>query len=157
MTASGTRSRKATSKGFLVAEFEKFPGVRIPLLSDDECKERGIEPQLLPPFETWTPEQQKAGRELSEILTRMAVRQAFRSVLRHLELMQAEGYSMDDFEQEAARRALAELRAGKWKAGREDVGGLEQAMGWALESILNETDGKSERKARPRRRRKRTS
>jgi hypothetical protein len=140
-----------------VAEFEKSPGVRIPLLSDEECKERGIEPQRLPPFETWTPEQQEAGRELREILTCMAVAQAFRSVLRPLELMQAEGYSKDDFEKEATRRALAELRAGRWKVGREDVGGLEQAMGWVLESILNGTDGTGERKAHPHRRPKRTS
>lgn len=157
MTASAAGRRKATSKGFLVAEFEKFPGVRIPLLSDDECKERGIEPQRLPRFETWTPEQQKAGRELREILTRMAVAQAFRSVLRHLELMEAEGYSKDDFEKEAAKRALAELRAARWNAGREEAGGLEQVVGCALESILKGADGEGEGKARPRRRRKRAT
>lgn len=149
--------RRAVSPGFLVAEFQNFPGVRIPLLSDDECKRRGIEPQRLPPLETWTPEQQEAGRQLGEILSRMAVAQAYRCVLRHLELMQAEGYSRDDFEKEATRRALAELGAGKWTAGREDVGGLEQAMGWALESMLKGSDGDGDKRPRSRVRGKRTT
>jgi hypothetical protein len=35
---------KKKQKGYLVATFEGFPGVRIPLLTDQECKERGIEP-----------------------------------------------------------------------------------------------------------------
>lgn len=53
--------RRGGSTGFLVAQFEKFPGVRIPLLSDDECKERGIESQRLP-----TSDWQDSRRWLSE-------------------------------------------------------------------------------------------
>lgn len=55
-------------KGYLTATFPNFPGVRVPLLSDEECKVRGIEPGKFPPFETWTPKQQAAGRKLADIL-----------------------------------------------------------------------------------------
>src|SRR5215831_3855720 len=133
------RRNMAEPKSYLVAEFAGFPGVRIPLLSDEELKARGIEKQRLPPFETWTPEQQEAGRKLGEILGRMAVRQAFALVLHHLEQMQVEGYSSCDFEQEAARRALAQLRAGKWKPARNDTNGLQDSMCSALEALLRDS------------------
>jgi hypothetical protein len=144
----------AQTKSYLVAEFAGFPGVRIPLLSDEELKARGIEKQRLPPFETWTPEQQEAGRKLSEILGQMAVRQAFALVLHHLEQMQVEGYSSFDFEQEAARRALAQLRAGKWKQGRNDTNGLQDSMCSALEAILRDSKQDSDGKIRGRRSRR---
>lgn len=78
----------------------------------------------------------------------MAVHQAFRSVLRHLEIMEEEGYAEDDFQKEAAQRALSELHAGKWKAGPGETFGLEDAMRRALEymvvePLLDENDEKT--------------
>jgi hypothetical protein len=141
------------SRGYLVATFEKFPGVRIPLLSDEECRARGIEKGRLPPFETWSPEQQAAGKELGEIFARMAVTQAMRCMLRHLEAMIAEGYSGTDPEKDAAGRALTELQAGKWKATRDDTYWLKAEMIIALECIIKNGDGTAV--ASPRRKRRR--
>jgi hypothetical protein len=137
MTPLKTRMPKRSS-GYLVASFENFPGVRIPLLSDEECKARGIEKGKFPPFDTWTPEQQAAGRELRVCLAKMAVTQAMRSVLRHLDAMQPETYTGTDPERDAIERALAELRAGKWKASRDDTSGLETGMIVALETMLSD-------------------
>lgn len=130
------RARKG-QPGYLVATFEKFPGVRIPLLTDEQCRERGIEPGRLPPFETWTPEQQEAGRKLAECFAEMAISQAYRSIAKELDRMGAEGYDKDDFEKEAARRILATIKVGKWKPpDRHDTYGLQREIGWVLESIL---------------------
>ena len=97
MKKGGTR----TKTGYVVATFDKFPGVRIPLLTDEECRERGIEPGRLPPFDTWTPEQQRAGHELQQIFGDMAVRQVYRILLRHLKDLPNEGPIPADFEEEA--------------------------------------------------------
>jgi hypothetical protein len=55
------RNADATSaprnKPYLVATFEKFPGVRIPLLSDEECRARGIDKPTLPIFAHMTKEE----------------------------------------------------------------------------------------------------
>lgn len=142
--------KKSTS--FLVAEFTDFPGLRMPLLSDEECKARGIEQPKFPPFKTWTEQQQEAGRKLRDVFAKMAVQQALRRVAKQLDLMVEERYDKADFEKEAARRALAEIKAGKWKAERDEVYGLDAAMGWALESILR--DGEPKRAKRARRTRK---
>lgn len=75
------RPRKTTQRrplGYLVATFEKFPGVEVPLLSDDECREHGVQPGKLPPFDTWSPEQQAALHELAAILAQMAVDEIIR-------------------------------------------------------------------------------
>ncbi len=69
--------RKRTSGEYLVAEPAGFPGVRIPLLSDKECRARGIEPGGFPPRETWTQEQRDASDRLVEILLPHAHREAF--------------------------------------------------------------------------------
>ena len=45
------------NKPYLVATFEKFPGVRIPLLSDAECRARGIDQPTLPIFDHMTQEE----------------------------------------------------------------------------------------------------
>lgn len=128
-------------KGYLVAEFPNFPGVRIPLLSNEECKERGIEPGKFPPFSTWTPEQQTAGQKLAEILCEMAVSQAYRSMTNQLELMKQEGCDKPDREKEAARRVQRQLEAGTWNPpAREDTYGLHREVGWAVASFLKERD-----------------
>jgi hypothetical protein len=90
----------------LVATFQNFPGVRIPLLSDEECKARRIERGKFPPLDTWTPEQQAAGRRFGKILADMAVKQAMHSMLRHLEAMQSENYLSLDPERDGINRAL---------------------------------------------------
>jgi hypothetical protein len=74
-----TKEKKSTKKAqtrssrYHVATFEKFPGVEIPLLSEDECRARGIESGKLPPFDTWSPEQQAAFHELAEIIAQAVV------------------------------------------------------------------------------------
>jgi hypothetical protein len=128
------------SKGFLIATFENFPGVSIPLLSEEECKARGIEQRRFPHFDTWTPEQKAAGRRLSKILAKMAITQAMRSIFRHLEAMQSENYTGNNLERDSIERAIAEVRAGKWKAGKGDTSGLEKEMIHALETILSDLD-----------------
>lgn len=94
----------------------------------------------LPPFASWTPEQQAAGKGLGEALAQLAVRQALRSMLRHLEAMIAEGYAGADPEKDAALRAIAELKAGKWKATRDDTSGLQSEMIIALHCIVGDRD-----------------
>lgn len=133
----GKSNAHGKDKSYLVATFDGFPGVRIPLLSAEECAERGIEPGRFPPFETWTPKQQEAGRKLAECLAEMAVLQAYRSIANELDRMVAEGYDKSDFEKEAARRILARIHAGKWKPpDKHDTYGLEREVGWVLEPIL---------------------
>ena len=126
------------SSGYLIATFERFPGVRIPLLSDEDCKARGIEKGKLPPYDSWNSEQKAAGKRLAEALAGMAVTQAMRCMLRHLEAMIAEGYTGTDPEEDAALRAITELKAGKWKATREDTSGLESEMIVALQCIVKD-------------------
>jgi hypothetical protein len=130
------RVRATKPSGYLVATFEKFPGVAIPLLSDEECKARGIEPQRLPPMETWSPEQQEAGRKLRDVFMEIAVKQVYRIVLRHLQCLPAEGAIPTDFRTVAMRRALAELRGGAWRPEREEHAWLQDVMQKVLESLL---------------------
>ena len=121
----------------MTATFESFPGVQMPLLSNEECARRGIEPGKFPPFEAWTPLQQEAGRRLAENLCKNAVRQAYNSMVRELEAMELEEVIPDNFEQEAARRVQRKLEAGTWTApDTHDVYGLEREVGWAIASIL---------------------
>jgi hypothetical protein len=140
------------SSDYLIATVEKFPGVQIPLLSDEECKARGIDRGELPPFASWTPEQQAAGKKLGKALAQLAVKQAMRSMLRHLEAMIAEGYAGTDCERDAALRAIAELKAGKWKATRDDTSGLQSETIIALQSIVGDRDVAAAPSARRRRR-----
>jgi hypothetical protein len=129
------------SNGYLIATFEKFPGVQIPLLSDEECKARGLENGKFPPFDSWTPEQQVAGKRLGEALAELAVKQAMRCILRHLEAMIAVGCVGTEPERDAALRAIAELEAGKWKATPGDTSGLESEMIVALQCIAEDRAG----------------
>ena len=66
----------------------------------------GSEKGRFPPVDTWTPEEQAVGRELTKALAGMAVTQAMRSMRRHLEAMQAEGYAGTDPER-TLRSALS--------------------------------------------------
>ena len=55
-----TKPKQRTARkdpSYLVATFENFPGVRIPLLSDAECRARGIDKPELPLFNHLTPEE----------------------------------------------------------------------------------------------------
>jgi hypothetical protein len=92
----------------------------------------------IPPLDSWSREQQAAGCKLGERLARMDMTQGARSILRHLEAMQVDGYTGTDPERDAIERALAELRAGKWKAGKGNTSGLESGMITALETLLAE-------------------
>lgn len=68
-------SKRTKRGGYLVATLGKFPGVPIPLLSDEECRARGIKPGRLPPLDTWSKDQQGALHELAMIVAEAAVRQ----------------------------------------------------------------------------------
>ena len=70
------RNADATSvpgnKSYLVATFENFPGVRIPLLSDAECRARGIDKPTLPIFVHMTREERL--NALQPLITLLAER-----------------------------------------------------------------------------------
>jgi len=51
----------------------------MPLLSEEECKARGLKPGKLPPLETWSPRQQAAIAELAEVLAQVAVKEFLES------------------------------------------------------------------------------
>ena len=76
-----TRSRQVHTKPdlpprpFPVATCSGFPGISIPLISEEERIARGIERPHFPPFETWTPRQQEAGRKLQSLMLDETVRQ----------------------------------------------------------------------------------
>jgi len=77
--------RMKADKGYLVAEPSGFPGVRIPLLSDEECRARGIKPGRFPPRETWTQAQRDAADQLAEILLPHAFQEALQVILAEIE------------------------------------------------------------------------
>ena len=108
--------RANSSKGYLVAEPSGFPGVRIPLLSDEECRARGIEPGRLPPRETWTQQQRDAADRLIEMLLPHVFLEALQVILGELEREPADpAIPENEVEQAAARRGIALIDAGKWK------------------------------------------
>ena len=51
----------------------------MPLLSEEECKARGVKPGKLPPLDKWSPEQQAAFSELADVLAQVAVREILES------------------------------------------------------------------------------
>jgi hypothetical protein len=136
------------------ARIANVQNVVIPLLSDEELKARGIEKPKFPPFNTWSPEQQKAGRELSDIMMKVAIRQALQIMVVQLELMQADGYQNPDAEAEAARRGIESLDNGTWKPGRDEWGWLKREMRIMLETILQSVTQGPARAPRKRRRRR---
>jgi len=117
----------AKAKPYLMAEPARFPGVRIPLLSDEECKARGIEKPKLPPFDAWSPEQQEAGRNLAEALLDLARPQAFRLMLEEIERLPPDTIlDTGDIEPLAANRGIARMDAGEWKPGAKETHGLDE-------------------------------
>jgi len=76
--------RKDMQKDYLVAEPAGYPGLRIPLLSDEECRARGIEPVPFPPRETWTQAQRDAADRLAEILRPHVFKEALYVILARL-------------------------------------------------------------------------
>jgi hypothetical protein len=103
-------------KGYLVAEPSGFPGVRIPLLSDEECRARGIEPGRLPPRETWTQQQREAADRLIEMLLPHVFREALQVILAELEREPADPAIPEKYvEEAAASHGIALIDAGKWK------------------------------------------
>jgi len=127
-------------RSYLVATFANFPGVEIPLLPDEECQARGIERGHFPPFETWSPEQQKAGRELGVLLYQMAAGQALSVLTSATDAMNCGDYEdIVAFEKEAAQRAIDMLANGTWKPehGQTYTYGLEDWMQHFLRSIVS--------------------
>ncbi len=111
---------------YLVAEPAGFPGLRIPLLSDEECRARGIPNAKFPPFESWSPEQQEAGRELADALFDLARPQALRLMLEEIErLPQDAEMNLADIEPMAAARGIVRVDAGQWKPEARETHGLD--------------------------------
>jgi hypothetical protein len=108
--------RKKANQGYLVAEPSGFPGVKIPLLSEEECRKRGIEPGRLPPRETWTQAQRDAADRLVEILLPHVFQEAVHVILAGLEHEPSDSKTPEaEMEKVAARRGIALIDAGKWK------------------------------------------
>ena len=108
--------RANSNKGYLVAEPSGFPGLKSPLLSDEECRDRGIEPGRLPPRDTWTQQQRDAADELIEMLLPHVFQEALHVILTELEREPANpAIPEKDVERAAARRGIALVDAGKWK------------------------------------------
>jgi hypothetical protein len=126
MMSKSEPKESAEPKDFLVAEMPGFPGVRIPLLSDEECKARGIEKPKLPPFHTWPPEKQEAGRKLAEALMDLAWPQALQLMLDEIERLPPDAKMIvSDIEPAAATSGIARIDSGKWKPGPKQTHGLD--------------------------------
>lgn len=103
-------------RGYLIAEFPAFGGARIPLLTEEECRARGIEAGRFPPRETWTQEQRDAADRLMEILRPRVLHEAMVLILSELEKLTTRDAPDDAaLEKLAATRALAVIDAGRWK------------------------------------------
>ena len=127
-------------KSYLVATFANFPGVEIPLLSDEECQARGIERGRPPPPNTWSHAQQKARHELGVLLYQMAAGQALSVLSSATDAMKASDYGdLVAFEKEAAQRAIDMIANGTWKPehGQSYTHGLEDWMQHFLRSIVS--------------------
>jgi hypothetical protein len=108
--------RTKANQGYLVAEFPGFGGVEIPVLSEEECRERGITPGRLPPREAWTQAQRDAADRLMEIFAPRAYLEALQVVLAELEREPADPKTPQaEIEKAAARRGIALVDAGRWK------------------------------------------
>ncbi len=106
--------RTKADQGYLVAKFPDFGGVEIPLLSEEECRARGIEPGRFPPRESWTQAQRNAADRLEEILAPRAFYEALQVILAEIEPVDPK-IPEAEREQIAARRGIALMDAGKWK------------------------------------------
>lgn len=132
------RKRIDLNRPYLVAEPTGFPGVRIPLLSDEEREARGIPKAEFPPFETWSPEQQLAGRKLADALFELARTQALRLMLQEIErIPQDSQVGIDDVEPMAAARAIERIDAGEWKPEAWETHGLGSYVRLILEMFAN--------------------
>jgi len=108
--------RTKADHGYLVATFPGFGGAEIPLLTEEECRARGIEPGRLPPRETWTLAQRDAADRLEEILAPRAFYEALQVILAEIEREPTDSKIPEvEIERIAARRGIALLDAGKWK------------------------------------------
>jgi hypothetical protein len=79
--------RIQVDKPYLIAKPAGFPGLEIPLLSDEECKARGIAPAKWPPRDTWTEAQRDAADRLTDLLLPHVLREAMQVILTELERM----------------------------------------------------------------------
>jgi hypothetical protein len=101
---------------YLVAYPSGFPEVAIPLISDEECRLRGIEPGRFPPRETWTQEQRDAADRLTEILLPHVIREVLQIMLAEMEREFASPDMPDtEVERDAALSGIRLVDSGKWK------------------------------------------
>lgn len=104
------------AKPYLVATLSNFPEVSIPLLSEEERIARGIEQRDFPAFETWTPEQQEAGRQLRSLMLDETVRQYFRLLLAVMDSLDPNAFEdVRTLERAIADVALSRLEDGSWR------------------------------------------
>lgn len=150
--------RKRDDNEYLVAEPAGFPGVKIPLLSDEECRARGIEPGRLPPRETWTQDQRDAADRLIEILLPHVYLESMEVILAELERQPPDSTIPDaEMEKLAAQRGIALIDAGKWKQRHTEIYFPQSWVRQILEtiaqgkiSLCNPESERSRRRGRPR-------
>lgn len=103
------------------------------------------------PFESWSPEQQEAVRELSRIVGARAAKIGAQLILANRRLLEARGFSGPDIETEAVRGALTEIRSEPWtsKARADWLADVTlELMTRCLESMLGRGHSKTRRKRR---------
>ena len=140
------RKLAKTPKPYPFATCSGFPGVSIPLISEEERIARGIELRDFPPLSTWTPEQQAAGRKLQSLMIDETVRQYFKLLLTVMGSLDPTAFQdARSLERAIADVALARLEAGSWQPddhlcfpsllpdlvhalGRGELGLLDQAV-----------------------------
>jgi len=109
---------KAKSKGkprpYLVAEPEGFPGVRIPLVTEEERIALGLSDVKLPPKSSWTEEQRQALDQLGKIVIPIAIYEAVALMAQAVPQNSADA-DVHQLEREAARLAMPLLMHKKWK------------------------------------------
>ena len=103
-------------RGISLLSPQDSPALRIPLLSDEECRARGIEPVRFPPRETWTQEQRDAADRLVEILGPHVYLEALYVIVADLEREGTDSKLPEsEMEKEAAKRGIALIDEGNWK------------------------------------------
>lgn len=102
-------------KQILVAEPAGFPGLRIPLVSEDVRVAMGLPEVRFPPKETWTEGQRKALDELSRILVPAAMYEAVH-LMAQVKLEPGEESDLGVLERHAAGEASKLLSRRTWKA-----------------------------------------
>jgi hypothetical protein len=105
---------KRSVQPILHAEPANFPGVRIPLVSEEERIALGLPEVRFPPKQTWTEEQRRALNKLGEIVIPIAIYEAV-TLMAQVVPKEPETHDVVELERAAAKLALPLLMHKKWK------------------------------------------